>query len=123
MKSPSRPTIDLGYPTEPHGRIPAFHSVEEEAEFWDTHDTTDYEDEFGEGTLKISPEFRHVFQLPFEGRDFSQVSAYAQKRGIPLSTLLQIWIRERLQAETAIDSAVGAIQNDVTNGQVASGAD
>ena len=27
-------------------RIPEFHSIQEEAEFWDTHDTTDFEDEF-----------------------------------------------------------------------------
>ena len=27
-------------------RIPEFKTIEEEAEFWDTHDTTDYEDEF-----------------------------------------------------------------------------
>jgi hypothetical protein len=28
------------------GRMPEFSSLEEEAEFWDTHDTTDYEDDF-----------------------------------------------------------------------------
>ena len=27
-------------------RIPEFSSIEEEAEFWDTHDTTEFEDEF-----------------------------------------------------------------------------
>ena len=27
-------------------RIPDFPSIEEEAEFWDTHDTTDFEEEF-----------------------------------------------------------------------------
>jgi len=34
----SYPTVDHGYPTEPHGSIPAFNTIEEEAEFWDTHD-------------------------------------------------------------------------------------
>jgi CopG antitoxin of type II toxin-antitoxin system len=34
------------YPTEAHGAIPAFNNIEEEAEFWDTHDTTEFEDEF-----------------------------------------------------------------------------
>ena len=38
----SKPTVDFGYPTEPYGRIPAFQNMEEEAEFWDTHDVTDY---------------------------------------------------------------------------------
>jgi glutathione S-transferase len=37
-----RPSIDFGYPTGPYGRIPAFNNIEEEAEFWDTHDITDY---------------------------------------------------------------------------------
>lgn len=36
---------DFGYPTGAHGRIPSFNNVEEEAEFWDTHDVTDYLDE------------------------------------------------------------------------------
>jgi hypothetical protein len=29
-------------------RIPKFASIEEEAVFWDTHDTTEFEDEFEE---------------------------------------------------------------------------
>ena len=36
------PTVDLGYPTEPFGRIPAFQNIEEEAEFWETHDFTEF---------------------------------------------------------------------------------
>jgi hypothetical protein len=39
------PSVDLGYPTEAHGRIPSFANVEEEAAFWDTHDFTDFADE------------------------------------------------------------------------------
>jgi hypothetical protein len=38
----NRPEINLGYPTEAQGKIPSFRSVEEEAEFWDTHDIVDY---------------------------------------------------------------------------------
>jgi len=30
------------YPTQAHGSIPAFHSYEEEANFWDTHSTADF---------------------------------------------------------------------------------
>lgn len=39
------PTIDFGYPTPAHGRIPSFANIEEEAEFWDTQDFTDFVDE------------------------------------------------------------------------------
>ena len=31
-------------------RIPHFNSIEEEAEFWDTHDSTEFEDEWEEVT-------------------------------------------------------------------------
>ena len=41
----SQPTVDLGYLTEPHGRSPSFANIEEEANFWDTHDVTDYFEE------------------------------------------------------------------------------
>ncbi len=38
-----KPSVDLGYPTEAHGRIPAFNNIEEEAAFWDTHDVTEFD--------------------------------------------------------------------------------
>ncbi len=36
-----KPSIDLVYPTEAQGDLPAFQSIEEEAAFWDNHDLTD----------------------------------------------------------------------------------
>jgi hypothetical protein len=41
------------YPTEAHGSIPAFKSYEEEADFWDTHNFTDFKQETE--TAKIKP--------------------------------------------------------------------
>ncbi len=36
-------------PSQAHkSRIPEFKTIEEEAEFWDTHDSTEFEDEFTE---------------------------------------------------------------------------
>ncbi len=45
----TRPSIDLAYPTEAQGDLPAFQSVEEEAAFWDTHDVTDLSELPGTG--------------------------------------------------------------------------
>jgi hypothetical protein len=60
MSQPKRrPTVDLGYPTEAHGRIPSFASVEEEAAFWDTHDFTDFADESSPVQITV----RHDSQL------------------------------------------------------------
>jgi hypothetical protein len=38
--------------------IPKFHSREEEREFWDTHDTTEYFDE--ESLVKLAPHIKDV---------------------------------------------------------------
>lgn len=40
------------YPTQAHGNIPAFNSYEEEANFWDAHDITDFTHETKE--VKVS---------------------------------------------------------------------
>ena len=54
-----QPSIDFGYPTEAYGRIPAFNSIDEEAEFWDTHDVTEFVGvELQPVEMEVSPEFR-----------------------------------------------------------------
>ena len=53
-----KPTIEFEYPTPAVGRIPAFHSVEEEAEFWDTHDFTDFLDESSAAEISVGGELR-----------------------------------------------------------------
>jgi hypothetical protein len=40
----TNPSIDLGHPTPAQDKVPAFQSIEEEADFWDTHDVTDFID-------------------------------------------------------------------------------
>jgi hypothetical protein len=54
----SKPTTDFEYPTPAVGKIPVFHSVEEEAEFWDTHDFTDFLDESSAVEISVSGDFR-----------------------------------------------------------------
>jgi hypothetical protein len=36
----TKPSERFKYPTEAFGRIPSFNSIDEEAEFWDTHDVS-----------------------------------------------------------------------------------
>lgn len=70
----SRPTIDLGYPTEAHGRIPAFSSVEEEATFWDTHDLTDYLDESTPVQITVGQELAERLTLRLEQADRQELA-------------------------------------------------
>src|SRR3954447_7298615 len=53
-----KPSIQFDYPTPALGKIPAFHSVEEEAEFWDTHDFTDFLDESSPVNVAVTGKLR-----------------------------------------------------------------
>jgi len=58
-----QPTVDLGYPTEAYGRIPAFNSIEEEADFWDTHDFTDFAEEWRPVEVTVGGELANCLTL------------------------------------------------------------
>jgi hypothetical protein len=68
--SQPKPSVDLGYPTEARGRIPAFASVEEEAAYWDSHDFTDFAAESSPVQITVGS-----------------------------STLARMWLKERLRQE------------------------
>ena len=54
-----KPTVDLGYPTGVYGRIPSFNTIEEEADFWDTHDVAEfYGVEMQPVEMTIGPELK-----------------------------------------------------------------
>ena len=102
--SRAKPTVDLGYPTEAHGRIPAFANVEEEAAFWDTHDLTDFAEEWTPVQIEVSPELAERLTLRLEQRDRQQLIALAREKGVGPSTLARMWIKERLRQEAIAGS-------------------
>jgi hypothetical protein len=98
MKTPG-PTIDLGYPTPARGRIPAFHSADEEAGFWDTHDITDFLDESMPAEFTVGQELAERLTLRLDYADRQALAKYARERGIGPSTLARMWLKERLRRE------------------------
>lgn len=79
-------------------RIPDFASIEEEAEFWDTHDSAEYEHEFESVEFVVSPHLKSV-RLPTLKIDmnvFNELRTYAEADGISPSTLAERWILEAL---------------------------
>jgi hypothetical protein len=101
------PTVDLGYPTEAHGRIPAFANVEEEAAFWDTHDFTDFADESVPVQIAVGPELAERLTLRLDRADRQELIARARKMGIAPSTLARMWLKERLRQEADAAAASG----------------
>jgi len=94
-----KPTVDLGYPTEAHGRIPAFNSIEEEAAFWDTHDFTDFTEESTPVQVTIGQELAQRLTLRLDQEDRQALAKRARAKGIGPSTLARMWLKERLRQE------------------------
>lgn len=83
-------------------RLPEFASYEEEAEFWDTHDVTDYIDETAPKPMPFGDVRSLGIMLPmdiFEMDVWRDIGDCAKKYGVDATTLLQRWILERLSEE------------------------
>jgi predicted DNA binding CopG/RHH family protein len=83
--------------TNTKNNIPEFKTIQEEAEFWDTHDFTDFEDEFRPVKVKFSKPLEHVFAVRFDGGTLTDLQEEASKKGISAGTLIRVWVKERLQ--------------------------
>jgi hypothetical protein len=94
-----KPIVDFGYPTPAHGRIPAFNSPEEEAEFWDTHEITAYLDDLQPVDVWVSRELSSLLTREFDEQESRQLSERAQALGVTPLELTQRWIRDRLHQE------------------------
>ena len=94
--------------------IEGFSSREEEANFWDTADLTEYEDEIGPVELEVSPDLRHVFGISFDRAETRRLTAIARNKDAKLIPLMRSWILEGLEraeqaSADAPDSRVSAV--------------
>ena len=78
-------------------RIPEFASIEEEAAFWDTHSTTDYEDEFKPVRARFAKGLSMGVTIRFDPETLRRLRAIAQEQGIGPTTLIRMWVLERLK--------------------------
>jgi hypothetical protein len=72
-----------------------FNSVEEAAEFWDTHDLGDYWDLTRETYFEVDLQ-RRVFLTALEPELARKLGEYAHKQGISSQTLINLWLSEKL---------------------------
>ena len=78
-------------------RIPKFKSYEEEAKFWDTHDTADFEDEFKPVQVQFAKNLSQGITIRLDPKTLVQLRALAREKGIGPTTLIRMWILERLR--------------------------
>jgi CopG antitoxin of type II toxin-antitoxin system len=74
-----------------------FDSLEEAAEFWDTHDSGDYEEYFTdvEGKFDIK---KKSYLISMDGSLYDEVRAIAKKKRIPPDKLIIRWMKEKLRS-------------------------
>jgi hypothetical protein len=75
-------------------------SYKEIGEFWDTHDLADYWDQTEpvEFEVDIQSEVRYY---PLESTLAASIAEIARQRGVSVETLLNLWVQEKLQEQTA----------------------
>lgn len=90
--------------------IPDFKNLDEEANFWDTHDTTEYAwEDLSEtievaGQLKASVEKRRAERLAallkLEPKHLRATQRIARRKGVTSDVLIKTWIDEGLRRES-----------------------
>lgn len=75
-----------------------FSSYEEAAEFWDTHDTTDYPDAFRTVEVKSELRQRH-FEVEIDSDVVNKLRARAKRKRVSLGNLASDLLRQQLSSK------------------------
>ena len=82
-------------------KLPTFVDEKEEAEFWATHDSTEYL----EDTVPVEVTFvdarvpKKLISVRFDSETLESLKIVARKKGIGYQTLIRLWVNERLAQE------------------------
>ncbi len=86
-------------------RIPQFKNLAEEAEFWDTHDFTEFMDELTPVKVKVTlgqPK-EETLTVRLQASLKAKLAKIAEDMGVNTSTLARMWITEKIkQVGTAL---------------------
>jgi predicted DNA binding CopG/RHH family protein len=79
--------------------IPEFKTIQEEAEFWDKHDTADFEDSFKPARVKFAKNLSQGITVRLDPETLDELRSLASEKGIGPTTLARMWILEQLRRE------------------------
>lgn len=82
-------------------KIPKFTSLEEAAEFWDTHDFEDYVDDTEPVSIAVKiPRRKRMLTVPLDLKFYRRLEALAAKRGVGVEQLVASWLKEKATAQS-----------------------
>jgi len=84
-------------------RIPEFTNTDQERDFWDSHDSTDYID-WSSGKRLVLPHLKpsvKTISLRLPEALLSELKLLANKKDVPYQSLLKMFLAERVQQELA----------------------
>jgi hypothetical protein len=71
-----------------------FESLPEAADFWDTHDSGDYEEVMKDVQCEFDLQNR-TYLVPVDGTLYEKVEKIARRRGLKADTLVNRWLAEK----------------------------
>ena len=81
--------------------IPKFKNIKQEAEFWDTHDSTDYID-WSKAQNTIFPNLKpstESISIRLPSSLLANIKTLANKKDVPYQSLMKIFLSERINQE------------------------
>jgi predicted DNA binding CopG/RHH family protein len=66
------------------------------AEFWDTHDLTDFQDELEE-VAESAFERRTMLKIPLQPEEMEAIKEIVESQGIASADLIRQWVLEKIQ--------------------------
>ncbi len=74
-------------------------TIDEIAEFWDTHSLADYWDQTREVVFEVRAQRK--WRVALDPEIYAQLKVQARRRGITPETLVNLWLLERLSRQSA----------------------
>ncbi len=71
-----------------------FASLEAAAEFWDTHDSADYEEHMQDVDCTVQIK-RRTYMISLDSELYRKLRAVARERGVQAETLVNLWLQEK----------------------------
>jgi len=83
-------------------KIPKFKTLEEAAQFWDTHDFEDYVDDTEPAAITIKiPQRKKMLTVPVDLKVYEQIETLAAQRGTRVEKIVSEWLKEKAMEESS----------------------